>query len=363
MPYPHKGKILDNGIVDFSEGLQSINELEVKPEDDGLHITDFNKGDFEWWYFDFLDLASGCFLKIVFHIGTDPLKTRIFPQIAISVNTPEGSLSITRSYKLDEIEVNERKCEISVKDNVRIISEKREHLECKVNINIEQFQCNFLFKATIQGWKPLGNEVFNQIGIKKSFFSWIIPMPGARVSGDFIFKEKKYNIQDATGYHDHNYLRVDPVNPLHLDELISKWYWGKIYAGDYTLIFMDTHCRTNRLISLMVAEKNEIIYSANNLMNLIITSTGTDPFLKAEYPKLLKLNSTDINFDLEAELKYKQILDRKDLLDGVNFLLKFIIKKFVARPAYFGNLASVKLKLNNKEQKGRGNYETMIFRD
>ncbi|MCJ7448055.1 MAG: hypothetical protein MUO72_10195 [Bacteroidales bacterium] len=49
-----------------------------------LQIVDYVKGDFEWWYFDINDQPSDCFLKIVMHIGTNPLRTRIFPQSAIS---------------------------------------------------------------------------------------------------------------------------------------------------------------------------------------------------------------------------------------------------------------------------------------
>lgn len=42
-----------------------------------------------------IDRETGCFLKIVMPIGTDPLKTRIFPQLAVSVNTPEMSESFS----------------------------------------------------------------------------------------------------------------------------------------------------------------------------------------------------------------------------------------------------------------------------
>jgi hypothetical protein len=87
--YKHIGKALVNGAVDLSQVIMDSKELTLLPEDDGLQIVDYVKGDFEWWYFDINDHFSGCFLKIVLHVGTDPLRTRVFPQIAISVNTPE----------------------------------------------------------------------------------------------------------------------------------------------------------------------------------------------------------------------------------------------------------------------------------
>ena len=87
MGYIHKGKLLINGAVDQVTVPADTYELTVRPEDDGLQIVDFTRGDFEWWYFDINDQVSGCFIKIVVHIGTDPLRTRVFPQLAISVNT------------------------------------------------------------------------------------------------------------------------------------------------------------------------------------------------------------------------------------------------------------------------------------
>jgi len=91
MGYIHKGKVSINGIVDPDSILIDAEELKVYPEDDGLQIVDYVKGDFEWWYFDISDQVSGWLLKIVIHIGTDPPRTRVFPQIAVSVNTPQNS--------------------------------------------------------------------------------------------------------------------------------------------------------------------------------------------------------------------------------------------------------------------------------
>ena len=370
MGYTHKGKVLDNGVVDTGQVISvedrkrsDKNELTVRPEDDGLHVTDFNKGDFEWWYFDILDREAGIFLKIVMHIGTDPLRTRIFPQLALSVNTPEISNSFSCSYSISELEADTRQCLISVRDDIKIRAMSGDPPEYVIKVDVPQFRCNFRFKGVMEGWKPLGKEIQHRIGKKKGSFSWVIPLPGAKVEGDFLCENIHYSLRNAVGYHDHNYIRVDRDHPLHLDDLVTRWYWGKCYAGRYTVVFMDTRCRTNHTRSLLVAEENQIIYSANNLVDCAAVSSGYDQLLNVYYPSSVTIKSTDGQFHFEADLGFDRILDRKDLLEGVNPVLKFIIKQLVTRPAYHGILARARLKINGEELEGYGNYESMVFKN
>lgn len=366
MGYTHQGIVQDNGVVVFDPdqaGKVLDADLIVSPEDDGLHITDYNTGDFEWWYFDIIDREAGIFLKIVMHIGTDPLKTRIFPQLAVSVNTPEHRESFSLAYSLNDMNAGIWHCHLSIRDEVKILATSDTTPEYFININIPKFRCNFRFKGVIEGWKPLGKEVVHRMGKKKGAFAWIIPMPLAVVEGDFYHGNKHYLIQNGSGYHDHNYIRVDEHHPLHLDQLIPKWYWGKCEAGGFTVVFMDTHGRTNRIRSLMVAENKQIIYSANNLIECAVGSFGYDSILKTKYPESIMLRSTDAQFPFQAEFELEKILDRKDLLEGVNPVMKFLIKKLVANPVYHGILAKVRLKLLDRELEGYGNYESMVFRD
>jgi hypothetical protein len=362
MSYEHKGKALDNGIVDSDQNLAGAIELEVQPEDDGLHIVDYRLGDFEWWYFDIMDQVSGYFLKIVMHIGTDPLKTRIFTQLVISINTPEWSESFSRPYSISEMEADTQQCNISVKDEIKIWAMFNSYPEYFIKIDIPQFKCNFKFKGDIEGWKPLGKEIHYRIGMKRSKFSWVIPLPKAKVEGDFVYKNKKYLLNNAIGYHDHNYIMVDKKHPLYLDSLVYKWYWGKCHADRFTVIFMDIYCRTNRIRSLLVVEMNKIIHSSNNLIDCSVALYGHDDTVQAKYPSLLILKSTDAYFPFHAEFELDKTLDRKDLLDGINPVLKLLIKKLIATPVYHGILAKVKLKIKDNYLEGSGNFESMVFR-
>jgi hypothetical protein len=361
--YKHTGKVLVNGAVDLTQVINDSKELTVLPEDDGLQIVDYIKGDFEWWYFDINDQISGCFLKIVLHIGTDPLRTRIFPQIAISVNTPEMRESFFYLFEIKELIADTGRCNISVRDKIKIWEECRVHQIYFIKIDIPGFKCNLMFTSEIEGWKPFGKKIPYQSGKKKVDFSWIIPIPKARVEGDFFFKGKEFILTGATGYHDHNYVKPDRMNPLYLDDLAIKWYWGKCYAGRFTVIFADIYSTINRTLSLMVAEQNKIIYSSNNLIDCSVKSSGFDKDVKAAYPAALRIISLDEQFPFQADFDFDKILDKKDLLDGVNPLLKFLIKKLVAKPVYHGVLSRVRLNIKDSNPEGSGNFESMVFRE
>ena len=69
------------------------------------------------------------------------------------------------------------------------------------------------------------------------------------------------------------------------------------------------------------------------------------------------------NFLFRAEFDFDKILDRKDLLEGVNPALKFLIKKLIAKPVYYGILSKVRLNIKNNNLEGSGNFESMVFRD
>jgi hypothetical protein len=362
MGYTHTGKVLINGEVDQDQVFKDDQELTVIPADDGRQIAEYKKGDFEWWYFDIDDHAAGCFLKIVVHIGTNPLRTKISGQLAVSINSPEKSLSLLYPFDISSLNADTWQCNISVSDKIKIWTEFGEHPCYVIKIDIPEFRCNFRFRSEIEGWKPLGKQVPYQSGNRKADFSWIVPVPRARVDGDFCIADKVYLIYGATGYHDHNFIKVNKKNPLYLDEMVIRWHWGKAIAGVYTLIFMDVTARSNRTLSLMVAENTRIIHSCNNLIESTVLKYGYDEHLKAEYPESMEIRSLDQDFSLRAEFGSGRIIDRRDLLEGVNPIVKFLIKLLIARPAYHGIFASVRLEINGKIFEGTGNFESMVFR-
>jgi hypothetical protein len=169
-------------------------------------------------------------------------------------------------------------------------------------------------------------------------------------------------IEAIRTHHDHNFIRVGSERPLNMDDLITRWYWGKCHTGKYTVIFMDTQCRTHRMLSLMVSEGSRIIYSANNSINCTVVSYGFDPLLKTNYAERIHIESSDTSFKFHAEFECIRISDRKDLLENISPVARFLIRTFIAKPAYHGVLARIKLQINGISLQGEGNYESMVFR-
>ena len=58
-----------------------------------------------------------------------------------------------------------------------------------------------------------------------------------------------------------------------------------------------------------------------------------------------------------------KISDHKDLLEGVNPFIAWLIKRLIAKPAYHGMMTKVNLKVNDYNQEGFGNVESMVFRE
>ena len=332
------------------------------PEDDGLQITDFRKGDFEWWYFDLYDQVSGCFLKIVLHIGTDPLRRKVFPQLALSVNTSESNESYAWEFNFSELQADTLRCNITVGDKIKMWSEDNENNKYFIQIEIPDFKCTFRFNPVLPGWKSESYKTLHQSGKKKCEFYWVVPQPKAIVEGNYTFNNKTYPISGAIGYHDHNYLKVDRMHPLYLDALADKWYWGKCHAGRFTMIFTDVYFKNSQSRAILVAENNKITKYLYSLAECSVKESGYDQTLRTEYPKSLNIRSLEEGFPFKAEFEFEKILDKKDLLEGVNPFLKYLIKTLVAKPSYYGIFCKVRFEIDNTCLDGYGNFESMVFR-
>lgn len=361
--YIHKGTVKTNGFVDPSQSITDTSKLRVLPSDDGFQLTDSEKGNFEWWYFDVIDSNTGCILKLVAHLGTDPLRRRFFPQVAISIRTPTKIQSFIRPYSLRDFSASSDFCDVRMKDEFHAFVESpgKDNLY-HLTVNINGFSANLTFIPEIEGWKPLGDKVNINIGRKKGAFSWIIPVPRAKVVGEFSLGKEKYELKEAFGYHDHNYWKVDVRKKLFMDDVISKWYWGRFLSKDYTIIFMDTYVMGHPIKSLMIAKQDKIIHSSNNLIEVFADEMKKDDQIKTLYPSRITIKSVEENNPFQMILKSKEIIEKRDLLQGVNPFIKWLIKLLVAKPAYYGILAESSINIADEEIRGMALYEVMSFR-
>ena len=76
----------------------------------------------------------------------------------------------------------------------------------------------------------------------------------------------------------------------------------------------------------------------------------------------LTIRPVEDNDSFEIMLNGKEVIERKDLLEGVTPILKWLINVFVSSPAYYGILADATINIAHESIKGIGNYEMMFFR-
>jgi len=359
----HQGVVQPNGSVDTSQSIRDLTQLKVLPSDDRCHLRIPKIGDFEWWYFDVIDPQGPVILKIVAHLGTDPMRRKCYPQLAISAKTPSLSQAITLPYSLDDFQASTDLCDVSLRDDfhVSVVSPNHDNIY-QLSVDTEAFKANLKFIPDIEGWKPLGDEITIERKNKRSQFFWMIPLPKAKVVGEFSIGNSTFQLGDGVGYHDHNYWKVDSPKKLFMDDVISKWYWGKLVAKDYTIIFMDTDLKSHSIKSLFLAKGNQILRSSNNFIKVIPDGFQKDIEIKTHYPSQITISSVENNDPFEIILNGKEVTERKDLLEGVTPILKWLINVFVSRPAYYGILADATINIEYKSIKGIGNYEMMFFR-
>ncbi len=361
--YIHKGVIKTNGIVNTSETITDYSKLKVHPSDDGFKLITPEIGKFEWWYFDIIDLKTGYILKLVAHLGTDPLRRRFFPQLAVTIKTPTKNQTLIRPYLLKDFTASQECCDVKLGNDFHAFVESSD----KNNIyhllaNIDEFKANITFMSEIEGWKPLGDKLEMEVRGRKGTFYWIIPVPKAKVVGEFSLNNEKYQLNEAFGYHDHNYWDVIVNKKLFVDEVISKWYWGRFLAKDYSIIFMKTFFKKHSIRSLMIARENKIVHSSNNLINVSEDRLTIDEEIKTFYPSRITVSSFEEDNPFQMLLQTKEVIEKRDLLEGVNPFLSWLIKLLVSRPAYYGILAESTVSIADERIKGMAIYEIMHFR-
>ena len=344
-----------------SDALESSSS--ILPVKDGYLLDSERVGNYEWWYFDCRDITKNYMLKIVVHLGTDPLRKRFFPTLALSIKTPEATREIEKRYKLKDFYAHKKRCDIRLGEDCHIYSDGENSGCYHIDIDISEFRVSLIFNQTVPVWVPPANKIKVSKGHRQSEFFWNVLQPGAIVDGSFAYKNINYNLNDAIGYHDHNYWQLNSTKGLFIDEVFTKWYWGKCVAGPYTVIFMEILMSGIRVNSIMVSEHNRIVYSTDKNLTITVDKEMFNASLKSKFPSQITIKSNDENFPLKLVLNYEELVDSKDLLRGVNPFLAWLIRNIVARPAYYGINSTAILEIPNHKLEGFGNFELMLFRN
>ena len=332
------------------------------PAKDGYLLDSERIGNFEWWYFDCIDTQNNCLLKIVVHLGTDPLRKKFYPTLALSIKTPETTRALEFKYNLKDFHADRNRCDIRLKQDCHIYSDPDNSGYYHLDINIPEFHTSLVFKQFVPAWVPPAHKIKAVKGHRKSELFWNILQPRSIVDAGFEHNNSSYVLHDAIGYHDHNYWQLNTNQGLFMDEVISRWYWGRCLAGPFTLTFMETWMNGARIKSVMVCEHDKIIYETDRDLTITVNKEKLHAPLKSEYPSQITIQIHHKDFPFELVLNCEALIESKDLLGGVNPLIARLIKSIVARPAYYGIYSTAALKTPNHEFDGFGIYEFMLFR-
>lgn len=304
-------------------GQQDEEIVPIQPEEDALHPLD-EENYVEHWYFD-ARLENG-YLVVGFLWASE--MTTHKPAMELHIYRPSGEkVGVTRSFEESDLRASEDKCEVWVGRNhaYAVYPEDGGFPVYHLFLSEGDLEADLTFHSEIPGWKPGGGKTLYG---DEGFFAWVVAVPRARVEGRIRIGDEDVPVK-GIGYHDHNWETAD------LKRVISYWYWGRIYAEDFTVLY--AYVKTNRRFGevaskpMMLAYKDRILYSTGemNLEDSLYVFNGT---ANREYPRLLEI---DVPEKMSLRLEVKDVIDAHDFLQDMNPVLKWGVNLFIGRPGWF----------------------------
>jgi hypothetical protein len=322
------------------------------PASDRARHTIIGKRPFEWWYFDgHLDTGEtfvGVFL--------DPSFTTGKPGVAFSLYSPdwqkETILKTVDSGQMitstDDVDIS---CPLGF---VKRIDDKNYHVQW----NMDGLTADFMLTTLAPGWRPSGGDGVNEDNLD---FFWTVHQARNSIEGT-ITKDGKTRHVTGIGYADHNWGKK-PLN-----EITRKWVWGRILAGDYTIIYADVDYLDPSIKSrpLYIAKGDTMVVGSGS-PTIRQWDFVTHPILKRHYPRQISIDFSQNNVEAHIQIKFKTLVEDVDLLtvSGLSNPVQWIARTFVARPTYFRVIAdydgSITENGNTSPLKGECLYEVMGF--
>ncbi len=301
----------------------------VEPRHNALH-PDASKLAFEHWYFD-ASLDTG-------HVVVGFLTKRrpedlpnAKPWVELIVYAPDGTRrQASRRYPRAAATFGADSFDVRIGDN-HAHTEFREgtHPVHHVHLAEDGLVFDLRFHNEMPSWMPgQGETRFDA----QNSFGWAVGAPRARVTGTV---EIDGAVLPATGrgYADHNWGVGD------MKKIIDRWHWGRLYDGEYSLLFADVLTQPRRgaheIAPLMLARGEEVVLSTGETV-LTEGPRRYHPIAGREYPEWIELR---VPGHLDLRLSVESVIHAHDLLDDVPIarsrLIKPLVHLAIGHPAYF----------------------------
>ncbi|NLU82409.1 lipocalin-like domain-containing protein [Rhodococcus sp. HNM0569] len=301
----------------------------VSPADNGAHPSN-DKHAFEHWYFD-AHLDDGRI--VVAMLQTRELVHRK-PGVEIHVYTPDGERrEVIAGYRDTDLTVSSQRCDVRIGGNTaRLVdgAERPGDLPVyRVSVAEGDLAFDLTFTARLPPWMPgQGRTSYND----REFFAWVVGAPRAAVAGTVTVDGVTTEVT-GRGYHDHNWGVGD------MKRLIDKWYWGRLYTDDFSLVYAMVHTQrrygSHWSQPIMLAHGDRIVLS-NGEVEMSEGPPVFDPVADRTYPSWLRMT---VPGSLELTLTVLEVVHAHNLLEDLPLassrLVAPLVHRIVGRPGYF----------------------------
>ena len=281
---------------------------------------------FEWWYFDGHLDNGRAFVGVFF----DPSFTTGKPGVAFTLYDPDWSKE-ARLLSLEPEEMKTSTQDVSVEcpaGFVRRLDDDTYH----VLWDMEGLRAEFRLTTIAPGWRPSGGDGVNEDHLD---FFWAVHQARNRVEGT-ITRNGITEEVTGIGYADHNWGKKA------LNEITREWIWGRILAGEYTIVYADVNYYDPSINSrpLYIARGSEVIVGSGS-PTIMQWDFATHPVLKRHYPRQVRIRFSQGDITADILIRHKALVEDVDLLSvsGLNPITQWLARTFIARPTYFRIIA------------------------
>lgn len=236
----------------FPDGGEEMTPFD--PAEDGDHYQP-EPNFFEWWYFD-AAFEDGSYLVAVLHSSLyNAIDHK--PTLDLRYHPPSGPpVVVIGRFDRTAYRAAPDHCWVKIGDCLAVDEGNRYRL----SLRQESLAAELLFWPQLPGWKAGTGHLFAD-SASGHHFDWVVPLPRARVEGTLTVLGQRRAVV-GLGYHDHNW------GNLYLPAAFSRWTWGRVLAGDWTLIFGDVVGRgasPPHVTPFMLARNDEIILATDRI--------------------------------------------------------------------------------------------------
>ncbi|MEV5647981.1 lipocalin-like domain-containing protein [Nocardia sp. NPDC052254] len=285
---------------------------------------------FEHWYFD-ARLDSGITVVGFLTKRRPEDLPHSRPWVELMVYQPDGSRrQIARKYSRDKASFDAEAMDVRIGDNHAHTEFRPDGLPTHhLRLAEDGLEFDLRFDNELPSWMPGKGETHFGGG---DSFGWVVGAPRARVSGTVTIDGVRSEVT-GRGYADHNWGVGD------MRKIIERWHWGRLYVGDYSLLFADVLTQARRgaheIAPLMLAQHDRIVLSTGE-MRLREGPGRFDATAGRNYPEWIELSVPD---QVELRLDVERVIHAHDLLDDIPLvgsrLLKPLAHRLIGHPGYF----------------------------